>query len=181
MITVIDNFMDEEYHTALKELFLSVNDRITWVYVPSNTSDHMPPPIEGYEGNVGIPQFVSQFLNNAVWANQDIVAPLLNKIEPDGLFRIMANMKSKQESNVAGGWHYDPCPEMKEVGKNMVALYYVNDNNGGTVFDDGTKVDCKENRMVLFPCSMAHAPIHQTDIQTRVIININYYKKDNND
>ena len=50
----------------------------------------------------------------------------------------------------------------------------MNDNNGYTLFEDGTKVESKENRVVIFDSQMRHAGIPCTDEKRRVVINFNF-------
>ena len=55
------------------------------------------------------------------------------------------------------------------------AIYYVNDNNGYTEFEDGTIIDSVENRVVIFSSEMLHTGRNCTDENVRVIINLNYF------
>ena len=55
----------------------------------------------------------------------------------------------------------------------MVA-YYVNTNNGYTEFEDGQKVYCKKNSILIFDGSLKHRGVKQTDTKMRIAININY-------
>ena len=43
-----------------------------------------------------------------------------------------------------------------------------------TLFEDGTKVQSKENRVVIFDSQMRHAGIPCTDEKRRVVINFNF-------
>ncbi len=56
----------------------------------------------------------------------------------------------------------------------LTAIFYMNTNNGYTYFEDGTKVESVENRLVVFPSYFSHAGATCTDEQRRVVININY-------
>ena len=55
------------------------------------------------------------------------------------------------------------------------SIFYVNTNNGYTLFEDGTKVESVANRMLTFPTNMKHTGTSCTDSQTRIVINFNYY------
>ena len=61
-----------------------------------------------------------------------------------------------------------------DVIPHMVGLYSVNNNNGYTLFEDGTKVKSVENQMVIFDGSRKHCSVAQTDTNVRVNININF-------
>ena len=55
-----------------------------------------------------------------------------------------------------------------------VALFSVNTNNGFTYFADETKIESKENQMILFPGNIKHCSVMQRDTNLRINININY-------
>ena len=54
------------------------------------------------------------------------------------------------------------------------AIFYLNTNNGYTLFEDGTKVDSVENQIVIFHGSKKHCSVAQTDTNVRVNVNINF-------
>jgi hypothetical protein len=53
-------------------------------------------------------------------------------------------------------------------------LYYIEDSNGYTEFNDGQKVESKRNRAVIFDAHLIHQTVTQTDKLFRTNININY-------
>ena len=55
-----------------------------------------------------------------------------------------------------------------------VAIYYVNNNNGYTMFDD-QKVESKENRLYFFDANTNHVGTNSTDCKNRMVINFNYF------
>ena len=57
------------------------------------------------------------------------------------------------------------------------SIFYVNTNDGYTLFEDGTKVESVANRMLSFPANMRHTGTTCTDQQIRIVINFNYFKK----
>jgi hypothetical protein len=59
--------------------------------------------------------------------------------------------------------------------KHKTAIFYINTNNGYTEFNDGTKVDSVENRMLIFPSKLSHRAVAQTDEDQRIVINFNYF------
>ena len=54
-----------------------------------------------------------------------------------------------------------------------VCIYYVNTNNGYTMFENGEKVSSLENRLLIFSGLEKHCSVVQTDTSARFIININ--------
>ena len=57
----------------------------------------------------------------------------------------------------------------------MVAIYYVNSNDGYTEFRDGTKVESIANRLAIFPSTMEHTGSTCTNTKFRCVINFNFY------
>ena len=53
-------------------------------------------------------------------------------------------------------------------------LYYVNDNNGMTVFDGKRKVRSKKNRAIIFDGATKHHSTTPTNFNWRASINIDY-------
>ena len=51
----------------------------------------------------------------------------------------------------------------------------MNTNNGYTEFEDGTKVESVENRIVYFDGSIPHNSSTCTDQKVRAVISINYF------
>jgi len=56
------------------------------------------------------------------------------------------------------------------------SIFYVNTNNGCTVFEDGTEVKSVGNRLVTFPGNTLHTGRNCTDEKCRVLINFNYIR-----
>lgn len=118
-------------------------------------------------------QFVHPFYDFWNWKGNDVwvIQPLLDKIDPKAWIRIKANLTTQSSDVHEQGWHVDydfPC---------TTAVFYMNDNNGCTVFEDGTRVESKANRLVEFDSKYAHTGTSHTDTRTRVVINMNYIKE----
>ena len=54
------------------------------------------------------------------------------------------------------------------------AIFYLNTNNGYTLFEDGTKVESVANRFVTFPNGLRHTGTSTTNASFRMVINFNY-------
>ncbi len=54
-----------------------------------------------------------------------------------------------------------------------VALFYMTTNNGFTILKDIAKVECKQNRMLLFDGSIEHHSVTSTD-EPCCVINLNF-------
>ena len=99
----------------------------------------------------------------------ELIHPLLNKIDAKALIRVKGNMYPNVGSLLENDRHVDY--EFEHKG----AIYYINTNNGPTVLDDGTKIDCVENRILFFESHKNHNSTYCTDQKVRMNININYF------
>ena len=56
----------------------------------------------------------------------------------------------------------------------MAAVYYINTNDGATVFPDNQFVESKENRIVIFSNEVEHGVKRHSFGDNRIVININW-------
>ena len=75
---------------------------------------------------------------------------------------------------VQNTFHTDFGVVNKEKGNVFTSIFYINDNNGHTLFEDGTKVESVANRLITFPTDVSHTGTSCTDEKIRVVINFNY-------
>ncbi len=167
VVKVFKNFLSAEEHRVIYSTMLNTKEgqgALPWYY--GNKTQKQ----EDY-------QFTHIFFDQSqLSANFSLVQPILQKINPKALVRIKANMSTKEESSRLGGWHYDmQYQDGTPWTDNTTAVYYVNDNNGWTEFEDGTKFISKANTFVCFPNDLKHTGFSQTDENVRVLINFNYY------
>ena len=110
----------------------------------------------------------------------DILEFFYTKLNTQILIRIKANLTTKTKTHLESEFHYDH----EFVGSRLpdgtltsyTAIYYVNTNNGYTLFKDGNfKVDSIANRMLIFDSSKLHKVVSCTDEKRRVVINFNYF------
>ena len=99
----------------------------------------------------------------------DIVKPLISKLNIDSLIRIKSNLNMKTDTIIKHGFHRDGD------GSFIVAIYYVNTNDGYTEFEDGTQVESIENRLLVFDSSLKHTGTTCTNAKVRCVINFNYH------
>ena len=108
----------------------------------------------------------------------NMIEPILNHEKVISLYRIKANLNPRTENLQIydDGFHTDhgSCNDL-HTPKMTTAIYYVNTNNGYTLFEDGTKVESVANRLVKFPCSIKHTGTNCTDEKRRVVINFNWF------
>jgi hypothetical protein len=159
---VIDNFLDEPTLWFLQDALLG--DEFPWflnkyVAQPTETDD-----LNDY-------QFTHTFFrNNKQSATYDVVKPIIDKIKPDALVRCKANLNPNTTTVKEHGFHKDVAFDCN------TAVFYVNDNNGYTVFSDsGEKIESVANRLVIFPSQTLHSGSSCTNQKVRCVINFNFF------
>ncbi len=109
------------------------------------------------------------------FVHQDFIKALQEKLNVKRFHMIRANCTVRQPQAYQGNMHTD----MMEREPNLRnAILYLNTNNGGTRFKDGSKDDTfvksKKNRCALAPIDMEHAGVWHTDAKLRFVLNISY-------
>lgn len=97
------------------------------------------------------------------------IEPLLENLPNfETLIRAKANLYIKREEIIHHKDHIDTNFEHKG------AVFYINDNDGFTVLEDGTEIESRANRILFFDPSKPHHSTSCTNDSRRVNININY-------
>ena len=91
------------------------------------------------------------------------------RLELSELIKIKANLSFRTTEKIIHGYHVDLPYECK------TAIYYLNTNDGCTMFKDGREVGSVENRLVIFNSQLAHTGTTCTDQKIRSVINFNYF------
>jgi hypothetical protein len=89
------------------------------------------------------------------------------------LWMARVNVTMAASENFVGDFHVDLHNHPRRDFMQS-AIYYFNTNNGGTKFEEGTFVQSKANRMVVFPMTMPHAGVWCTNRKLRYVMNINF-------
>ena len=167
-----DNYLSQEEFDKLQDLILS--GKISWKY--GKGIDY-----PGEEYNEKKFQFGHIFYGNDLPQSplMNELNPILNIIKPISIWRIKANLLTRTPDIVENSFHADigdleNSPE--KLKQWTTSIFYINTNNGYTIFEDGTKVESVANRMLSFPSNMKHTGTSCTDEKIRVIINFNYFK-----
>tara|TARA_A100001201_G_scaffold21850_1_gene24381 strand:- start:140 stop:631 length:492 start_codon:yes stop_codon:yes gene_type:complete len=160
---IIDNALNHEDFTRVKEYMMS--KWIDWYF--SETI------VTGEEENFPISCFTHAFYdfrNNRIHCSSsyDILLPIIEILKPASLVRVKANLYVNQNKFVMHDMHTDNDRDIN------AALFYVNSNNGKTIFLDGTEIESVENRLVIFKANTPHRSTNCTDQYRRVNINFNY-------
>jgi len=105
-----------------------------------------------------------------------IIAPLLDNLPMEIFVRAKANTTFASEEIIEHGMHMDIEPY--DFAKLCTtAIFYLTNNNGYSKFEDGTKIESVENRLVTFPSTMKHTGTSCTNVNRRVVLNLNYIGK----
>ena len=152
------NFIDKAHCNKLNEVMLGLE--FPWFYVKHQTKTD------------------SSFMFHCFYRQNEInssyyylVEPLLKKLNVEKISNIRANLCLKRP--MKNDWHRDFNKKHNLTPKSKVAIYYVNTNNGHTVFKN-KKVKSEKNKIVIFNGDVQHRAEYQTDTDTRVVINFNY-------
>lgn len=158
---IFDNFLPEKQFKDIQH-FLLEDGLCPWYYNSFILNDKK----DDY-----VFQFTHTFIRGSdqyFSPNVSVIDHLIETIKPSVIFKIKANIGGRTPLHEEGGYHTDFSFDCK------TAVYYVNTNNGYTLFKDGTKINSIENRFVVFDSSMEHTGVSQTDTKVRCLINLNY-------
>jgi hypothetical protein len=158
MIKVIDNFLDNTEFLKIKNLFFSGD--LNWYYLDFKV-------FKNDKNFQFIHNFYDNFTINSDYYN--IIIPIINKLKCKSLIRIRANLTTVNKKIKKYDFHNDYNFDCK------TSIFYLNTNNGKTIFENGKKIDSVENRMVIFPSHIKHTGTTHTDENIRIVLNINYF------
>jgi hypothetical protein len=161
-IQVIDNFLELDSLQQIQEVMLK--DYFAWFFNDSVSSENN---LENYNFQFTHTFFRDDKVTSAWFFLLDII---LEKISLTTLLKIKANLLTISEKQKIFDYHVDIADKIK--GK--TAIFYVNSNNGFTLFEDGTKISSVANRIVIFDNNILHTGTTCSDQKTRCVINFNY-------
>lgn len=98
----------------------------------------------------------------------------LDKLNVASLVQIRLNLTLKSSTPIESNFHND------YFFKNCkTAIVYLNTCNGKTVIKVKKEIEVKseENKALVFDTDILHKVVSQTDVDRRIILNINYYSK----
>ena len=103
----------------------------------------------------------------------NVLQPILDILNPTSLVRIKANLVPRDSKITEHEMHADVEPEVKNC---KVAIYYVNTNNGYTLFKKNKKIKSEKNKLIIFDGNTEHASTTCTNKDYRIVLNFNYFK-----
>tara|TARA_B100002019_G_scaffold267358_1_gene258371 strand:+ start:1564 stop:2076 length:513 start_codon:yes stop_codon:yes gene_type:complete len=166
---VVDNFMPEDFHSSLWEIVS--NGRFPWFYGAKTNYDPECPYIE-QEECLDDYHFIHHFYDDdrpVSPFHEQLILPLLREMGAISSIRIKANWHPRTETVYENPLHKDYPFEHKG------AVYYINSNDGYTLFEDGTKIESVANRMLFFESFNLHRSTTCTNARGRFNINFNYF------
>lgn len=164
---IIDGFLQPAELIALRDGMLSSG--FPWQCVPILSSGASPDMAASE--NL---QWVHGFVH---WQSRKLyrspALPMLeavaDRLGPVRLLRVKANLTRPLDRHLEYGLHVDVRRPGASTG-----ILYLNDNNGYTVFEDGTRVQGAANRFVEFDASLRHTGASCTDAPYRLVLNLNW-------
>jgi len=165
MILVKDNYLSKQEHETLYK-------KITSGFFPLYFSLYKSYPDEEKKGKLESFQFFHMFYNlsRVTSPSFDILEPILSKLNYKSLIRIKLNLNPYSQKLIISAYHQDTAFKCKG------AIYYLNTNNGYTLFKEGKKkINSVKNRMIFFDSDAYHLGTNSTDCKNRLVLNFNYF------
>lgn len=162
MIEVIDNYLPENYFRSLQDLILGNSFPWYWypyVNVPDEERKHS-------QFTHGFFHYLQDNPWNSSYCKE--IEDLIHSFKWEEILRVKANLIPQTATNIVSGFHVD------DLNPHKVAIFYVNSSDGWTLFENGDRINCVENRIIFFDGSIKHSSVTSTNTQVRVVININY-------
>jgi hypothetical protein len=163
---IIDNWMEPAPFQKIQSFFLGSN--CSWFF--QNTVDGVEDldkidrfqftHIYVLDGQIRDPQFHS-------------ISNFFQRLQTNAYIKVKANLGTRTEKVRKNSFHTDLFKH-EITPFHYTAVYYLNTNNGFTLFKTGEKVKSKENRLLIFPSGMEHTGTTCTNQKARVVINFNF-------
>lgn len=156
---VINNFLPKDIFIDFKNLLMS--NKLAWYWLPHMTNND------------------NYFFNHCFFAQNKIMSsfyepyilPILKLLNCKATIEIRANLMLKKEKQYFSEYHVDTDLKCN------TAVFYINNCNGYTILDEDKKikVNCEENKILIFNSKTKHCAASQTDEDRRIVVNINYF------
>ena len=175
-IKIVDQYLNPKDHEQLQSIMLQ--REFPWT-LAQKTGDMDMDGKSSDPLNTQLNHWFVDFRNAHYSPFFKYVLPIVNQQRIIGISRIKANLQLCTEKPIESDYHVDlslrygiadiPEPHPTNI------IYYVNTNNGYTEFETGEKVESVANRAVIFPNSVRHRGVSQTDTHYRTVINLNLF------
>ena len=181
MIEIFDDYLSAEDYKQLYDIVTSHGFKWNRSRILHDPNDPGMDKHQDYIFTGGDSNFNIQFVKLVYCIEQKkfdesliygCLSPLFKKLKINrgDAVKSKFNITFNHGVHVNSGFHTDNSYENCKT-----AIYYVNDNNGYTEFEeDGTKVISKANRLVVFPSNLRHSGVSCTDKRYRIVLNLNW-------
>jgi hypothetical protein len=175
-VKVIDNFLKYNEFLEIKNTLCS--NYFPWFWCQNVVNDLGLTKKNPNENLNAFFMHVFYENGNAISPQIACLQPIFNKLDFLSLILARANLYTPSENLIVHGFHVDfPLFSKETVSKIVTCVYYLENSDGKTVFEDGTEVQSTENRIALFPAEMRHSSTNCTNSKTRMVINLSYIPK----
>jgi len=157
---IIDNFLDQKAFESIQETII-YSPFFPW-YLSRGVANS-----ESKDGHYFTHLFYDDPFQNSDYLK--VLFPLLEKIDFFAMKRIKGNFYPKTNELMHHEYHTD-----YNISHNGI-IFYLNTNDGKTIFEDGTIIESISNRALFFDPSVGHKSTTCTnDSVGRFNINLNY-------
>lgn len=164
-IKIYENFLEKNsFNTLFNEM---CNENFPWYFNDKITSNFKKNDLENFQF---VHVFYKQFSINSSYFH--ILDDLIKKINPASILKIKANLNPYTSKKYTSDFHID-----QNFVSAKTAVFYLNSNNGETIFKNDTSILSKENTLVTFDSNILHAGTSCTDQKFKCLININYIER----
>ena len=156
-IKIIDNFLEEDVFIVIQNFVMG--DNFPWYFNDFKSDGYDTHNYQFTHTIIREGEIQSEFIQH--------MDSFFKRLDVKEVFRIKMNLTTRTEKLFNHLYHTD----FKDC---TTAIFYMNTNNGKTIFKHGEEVNSVANRMVIFNSNLEHAATSHTDEKTRVVINFNY-------
>ena len=161
VVKTFEKFLHDDDFYPLRDRLLS--DDFNWFHREKQVAWDTQPFIDYFTHSI--------YNNHEITSDYyHLIMPFLKKMYFRAIISIIVNLVTMKPESVVSDFHID-----YEYKDSKTAIYYLNTNNGYTEFEDGTKINCDENKLVVFNSQIKHRLASQTDKTKRVVINFKYF------
>ena len=170
-IQIIDNFLNQDDFEELKLFLMSPRSQWRFVHFIAH-KDGRDQDKDGYFVHSFTDRDPISFIERfSVSPDYQKVSRLMDCIKKilnyKKILRVRSSLYPRRDNQKPDPFHIDYNFNHK------VCIFYVNTNNGFTLFENGEKVNSVANRLMIFDGLEKHCSVVQTDTVARYIININ--------
>lgn len=170
-LQVIDNCLSSGDYENIKNCMMATPENpsnyFPWFYSPIVVNNDDKDKGDAYFFH-NIMDIMDQIPIRSTYFEQFL--PIINLLDIKALVRIRAILYTQTSEHRLHGFHTD-----QKDWESNVAIFYLSTNNGWTEFENGKKVKSVGNRLIIFPNTLRHSSVTQTDESSRVVINFNYF------